>query len=101
MKDHYTTFAGYNAWANRRLYDAATALAKVRDDKTRESGDGFDGSWVAHPDLVPLCKEVFDAALGGSSRALRTTPIRTSAASLHSDRSLRTITGTSCDGAML
>ncbi len=42
----------------------ANALAKVRDDKTRESGDGFDGSWVAHPDLVPLCKEVFDAALG-------------------------------------
>src|SRR5690349_5341907 len=42
----------------------ATALAKVRDDKTRESADGFDGSWVAHPDLVPLCKEVFDAALG-------------------------------------
>src|SRR5215831_14783017 len=37
------------------------ALAKVRDDKTRESADGFDGSWVAHPDLVPLCKEVFDA----------------------------------------
>ena len=28
------------------------ALAKVRDDKTREAGDGFDGSWVAHPDLV-------------------------------------------------
>jgi len=42
----------------------AVAMAKVRDDKTRESGDGFDGSWVAHPDLVPLCKEVFDAALG-------------------------------------
>jgi malate synthase len=42
----------------------AIALAKVRDDKTRESGDGFDGSWVAHPDLVALCKEVFDAALG-------------------------------------
>src|SRR5207248_1842660 len=42
----------------------ATALAKVRDDKARESGDGFDGSWVAHPDLVPLCKEVFDTALG-------------------------------------
>jgi malate synthase len=40
------------------------ALAKVREDKTRESGDGFDGSWVAHPDLVALCKEVFDAALG-------------------------------------
>ena len=42
----------------------AVALAKVREDKTRESADGFDGSWVAHPDLVPLCREVFDAALG-------------------------------------
>jgi malate synthase len=40
------------------------ALAKVREDKTRESGDGFDGSWVAHPDLVPICKEVFDSVLG-------------------------------------
>ena len=42
----------------------AVAMAKVREDKTRESADGFDGSWVAHPDLVPLCREVFDAALG-------------------------------------
>jgi len=41
-----------------------TALAKVRDDKTREAGDGFDGSWVAHPDLVPVCREVFDRVLG-------------------------------------
>jgi malate synthase len=41
-----------------------TALAKVREDKERESGDGFDGSWVAHPDLVPVCTEVFDGALG-------------------------------------
>src|SRR5580693_6725045 len=40
------------------------ALAKVREDKTRESGDGFDGSWVAHPDLVPVCQDVFDAVLG-------------------------------------
>jgi malate synthase len=40
------------------------AMAKVREDKTRESADGFDGSWVAHPDLVALCREVFDAALG-------------------------------------
>jgi malate synthase len=40
------------------------ALAKVREDKERESGDGFDGSWVAHPDLVPVCTEVFDRALG-------------------------------------
>jgi malate synthase len=42
----------------------AVALAKVRDDKARESGDGFDGSWVAHPDLVPVCQEVFDGVLG-------------------------------------
>ncbi|GGK82592.1 malate synthase [Sphaerisporangium melleum] len=40
------------------------ALEKVRADKTRESGDGFDGSWVAHPDLVPICGEVFDSVLG-------------------------------------
>ena len=40
------------------------ALAKVRADKEREATDGFDGSWVAHPDLVPICQEVFDAALG-------------------------------------
>src|SRR5215468_3665658 len=48
----------------------AIALAKVRDDKTRESADGFDGSWVAHPDLVPLCKEVFDVALGSAPNQL-------------------------------
>ena len=46
------------------------AMAKVRDDKTRESGDGFDGSWVAHPDLVPLCKEVFDGVLGSHPNQL-------------------------------
>ena len=40
------------------------AMAKVRDDKERESGDGFDGTWVAHPDLVPLATEIFDAVLG-------------------------------------
>ena len=40
------------------------AMTKVREDKTREATDGFDGSWVAHPDLVPLCREVFDAVLG-------------------------------------
>jgi malate synthase len=42
----------------------ATAFAKVKADKTREAGDGFDGSWVAHPDLVPVCQEVFDGVLG-------------------------------------
>ena len=40
------------------------ALAKVRDDKERESRDGFDGTWVAHPDLVPLATEIFDSVLG-------------------------------------
>jgi malate synthase len=40
------------------------ALAKVREDKQRESGDGFDGTWVAHPDLVPVATEVFDGVLG-------------------------------------
>jgi malate synthase len=40
------------------------ALAKVREDKERESGDGFDGTWVAHPDLVPVATEVFDRVLG-------------------------------------
>ncbi|HEV7211007.1 MAG TPA: malate synthase A [Blastococcus sp.] len=42
----------------------AAALAKVTDDKTREAGDGFDGSWVAHPDLVDTCRKAFDAVLG-------------------------------------
>ena len=40
------------------------ALARVRDDKERESGDGFDGTWVAHPDLVAVATEVFDDVLG-------------------------------------
>jgi malate synthase len=43
----------------------AIAFDKVRQDKEREAGDGFDGSWVAHPGLVPVCREVFDDALGG------------------------------------
>jgi malate synthase len=40
------------------------ALARVREDKERESGAGFDGTWVAHPDLVPVATEIFDAVLG-------------------------------------
>jgi len=40
------------------------ALARVTEDKQRESADGFDGTWVAHPDLVPTAKAQFDAALG-------------------------------------
>ncbi len=41
-----------------------TALARVREDKLRESADGFDGTWVAHPDLVPVARQVFDGVLG-------------------------------------
>jgi malate synthase len=37
-----------------------TALARVREDKQRESGDGFDGTWVAHPDLVPVAAAEFE-----------------------------------------
>jgi malate synthase len=40
------------------------ALAAVREDKQREAGDGSDGTWVAHPDLVPVAREVFDGVLG-------------------------------------
>lgn len=40
------------------------ALSRVREDKQRESSIGFDGTWVAHPDLVPIAKEVFDSVLG-------------------------------------
>src|SRR5436853_7347567 len=40
------------------------AFAKVREDKRREAGDGFDGSSVAHPDMVSTCTEVFDEVLG-------------------------------------
>jgi len=40
------------------------AFAKVKDDKTREANDGFDGSWVAHPGMVEVCREAFTAVLG-------------------------------------
>jgi malate synthase len=49
------------------------AMAKVREDKKREATDGFDGSWVAHPDLVALCKEEFDAVLGEKPNQLERT----------------------------
>ena len=50
---------------NRRDQEVTErATRKVREDKQRESGDGFDGTWVAHPDLVPLAAEVFTSVLG-------------------------------------
>ncbi|MDF2492761.1 MAG: malate synthase [Microbacterium sp.] len=40
------------------------AFEKVAADKKREAGDGFDGTWVAHPDLIPIARAEFDAVLG-------------------------------------
>jgi malate synthase len=44
------------------------AFAKVRADKEREAGDGHDGTWVAHPDLVPVAMEVFDRLMPGPNQ---------------------------------
>lgn len=49
------------------------AFAKVREDKTREAVDGFDGSWVAHPGMVEVCREVFTAVLGDRPNQLEKT----------------------------
>ncbi|MEA3136623.1 MAG: malate synthase, partial [Thermoplasmata archaeon] len=70
---------------NRR--DAAVterALRKVREDKERESTDGFDGTWVAHPDLVPVARAIFERNLKGEDNQLgrRTTLVRDPAALL-------------------
>ncbi len=46
----------------------AAAFARVRADKEREAGDGHDGTWVAHPDLVPVAKEVFDRLMPGPNQ---------------------------------
>jgi malate synthase len=63
---------GMAAFVPDRRDEAATAVAfdKVRGDKEREANDGFDGSWVAHPDLVPICRAVFDQILGEHSNQL-------------------------------
>ncbi len=50
---------------NRRKPEVTeTALAKVTEDKRREAAQGCDGTWVAHPDLVPVARAQFDAVLG-------------------------------------
>jgi malate synthase len=48
-----------------------TAFARVRADKEREAGDGHDGTWVAHPDLVPVAMEVFDRLMPGPNQLAR------------------------------
>ena len=50
------------------------ALQKVTEDKEREAKLGCDGTWVAHPDLVPIAREVFDAVLGESPNQLGVSP---------------------------
>ena len=57
---------GMSAFIPNRREPAVTAnaLARVREDKEREAGDGFDGTWVAHPDLVPVAIAEFDRVLG-------------------------------------
>ena len=50
------------------------ALAKVRADKSREAAAGYDGSWVAHPGLVAICREEFDAVLGDRPNQLARPP---------------------------
>ncbi len=50
------------------------ALAGVRADKEREVGQGYDGTWVAHPDLVPVAREVFEQGLGGAPNQLSVQP---------------------------
>ncbi|HEY0777055.1 MAG TPA: malate synthase A [Gemmatirosa sp.] len=57
---------GMAAFIPNRRDPAVTesAVARVREDKLREAGDGFDGTWVAHPDLVPVAMDVFAAQLG-------------------------------------
>ncbi|MGH8242307.1 MAG: malate synthase A [Steroidobacteraceae bacterium] len=47
------------------------ALARVRADKEREAGDGHDGTWVAHPGLVDLAREVFDRLMPGPNNLAR------------------------------
>src|SRR5437588_5570249 len=60
------------------------ALDGVRADKEREVSQGYDGTWVAHPDLVPVAREVFERGLEGKTNQLdrRRDDVRVSAAQL-------------------
>jgi malate synthase len=60
------------------------ALEGVREDKLREVSQGYDGTWVAHPDLVPVAREVFEQGLNGEPNQLgrRRTEVRVSAPDL-------------------
>ena len=59
------------------------AIAKVRADKEREAGDGHDGTWVAHPGLVPIAKAIFDAKMPQPNQIAKRLPdLRVTAADL-------------------
>jgi len=59
------------------------AMAKVREDKEREAGDGHDGTWVAHPGLVPVAMEVFDRLMPGPNQLdMKREDVQTTAADL-------------------
>ena len=58
------------------------ALEKVRQDKLREVLAGHDGTWVAHPGLVPIAKEIFDAHMPGTNQIAKQTPADVAAGDL-------------------
>ncbi|WP_104130512.1 malate synthase A [Cryobacterium sp. N21] len=66
---------GMNAFIPNRRDPAVTeqALSQVAADKKREATDGFDGSWVAHPDLIPTAQAEFDKVLGDRPNQLERT----------------------------
>jgi malate synthase len=60
---------------NRRDHEVTEqALARVSEDKNREAQQGYDGTWVAHPDLVPVARDCFDRELGDRSNQLERIP---------------------------
>ncbi|MCS7207641.1 MAG: malate synthase A [Dehalococcoidia bacterium] len=75
---------GMSAYIPRRGDPGANerALAQVRADKEREAAQGFDGAWVAHPDLVPVVREVFDRAFSGPHQLDRIPEVRVTARDL-------------------
>ena len=67
---------GMSAFIPNRRDPAVTerAIDRVREDKRREASQGFDGTWVAHPDLVPVAREVFDGVLGDRPNQVEVQP---------------------------
>jgi malate synthase len=67
---------GMSAFIPNRRDPAVTerAIDRVREDKRREASQGFDGTWVAHPDLVPVAREVFDDVLGDRPNQVEVQP---------------------------